>query len=80
MKLHWQRAARMASRTSGRPKAVVRIDKLNPSGAEVPHVVFAGDVSLNIDGEWKHGDRRLKPNEEKWLARVGWVIPLRAQR
>lgn len=70
-------AATVASgKSTTTPNSVKRIDKLNTSTQERPHVHFDDGSAVSIDGSWKHGGRPLSKAEEAWLSSIGWVTPV----
>jgi len=56
------------------PKDIERVDTGKVPG-EQTHVHFKDGAALNKDGTWKHGYRKLKEAEKKWLQESGWPLP-----
>ncbi len=53
------------------PKSARRVDQGRRSH-EKDHVHFEDGSALNVDGTWKHGNRKLTKAEVEWLLKNGW--------
>jgi hypothetical protein len=55
------------------PSTIKRIDPANPPRFDrYIHVHFTDGSALYINGEWKHGSKKLTNAEKEWLKKNGW--------
>ncbi len=55
------------------------IDRIDPACPErfdrFIHAHFKDGSALYINGEWKHGSKKLTNVEKEWLQENGWTLP-----
>jgi hypothetical protein len=57
------------------PRSIKRIDPANPERYDrFIHAHFDDGSALYINGEWKHGSKKLTNAEKEWLKKNGWNI------
>lgn len=62
-------------KTGKAPKSVIRFDKGKLEHNELPHIHFDEGSALFMNGEWKHGQKKLSNAEIKFLQKNGFKIP-----